>query len=143
AVLTAQATPEKTPLTGEALFRQRCASCHGAKGEGTKLYSKPLAGDKSVSQLAAFIARSMPPPPRKHVSPQEAQRVAAHLYDAFYSPLAQARNRPPRVELSRLTVRQYRNAIADLIGAFRSPMKNVAPAGLRSQYFKTGRFRND
>ena len=38
--------------TGQQIFQQRCASCHGASGEGMKdHYDKPLAGDKSAAQL--------------------------------------------------------------------------------------------
>ena len=47
------------------------------------------------------------------------QLVAAYIHEAFYSVDARVRNKPARVELSRLTVRQYQNALADLIGSFR------------------------
>ena len=49
----------------------------------------------------------------------EARLVSQFIYQTFYSPTAQARNKPARAELSRLTVRQYRNAVADLVGHFR------------------------
>jgi cytochrome c553 len=127
---------------GEQIFRQRCASCHGAKGEGTKHYGKPLTGDRSVGQLAQFISQSMPPGPRKWVG-EDARKVAAYIHDAFYSPLAQARNRPARIELSRLTVRQYRNAVADLVGSFRAPARWDDRRGLRGEYFKSRRFRTE
>ena len=40
---------------------QTCAACHGAAGEGTKeYYPKPLAGERSVPQLARLIAKTMP-----------------------------------------------------------------------------------
>lgn len=125
---------------GEQVYLSRCASCHGTRGEGTKNYQKPLIGKRSVAELARFITQSMPPGPKKCPAP-DAQKVAAYIYDAFYSPIAQARNKPPRVELSRLTVRQYRNAVADLIGSFRP----AAPAwgdarGLHGDYFKQRRF---
>ena len=48
--------------------------------------------------------------------PPRSRRI---IYDAFYSPDARVRNKPARIELSRLTVRQYQNAVADLIGSFR------------------------
>ncbi len=61
------------------------------------------------------------------------RQVAAYIYDAFYSKAAQARNpfRPARIELSRLTVRQYRNAVADLIGSFRRHRPLGRIAGLK------------
>jgi cytochrome c553 len=135
-IMSAQAGRDKTPRTGEVVYRQQCASCHGAKGEGTKHYQKPLVGNQSVNELARFISQSMPPGPRKCSVP-DSQKVAAFIYNSFYSPVAQARNRPPRVELSRLTVRQYRNAVADLIGSFRPPVRLPAERGLRGEYFKS------
>src|SRR5689334_12731179 len=72
---------------GQKIYRQRCAACHGAKGEGAKAYPKPLTGSRSVGELARFIAQTMPPGPRKCPAP-EAQKVAAYIYEAFYSPLA-------------------------------------------------------
>src|SRR5207247_2143316 len=119
----------------------RCASCHGAKGEGTKQYSKALVGDKSVGQLATFIHQNMPPGPGRKWVGDDAQKVAAYVHDAFYSPLARVRNKPARIELSRLTVRQYRNAVADLIGSFRAGGHWDEKRGLHGEYFATARMR--
>jgi cytochrome c553 len=122
---------------GAQLYQKRCASCHGAKGEGTEdNCPQPLAGDKSVGQLARFIARTMPKDEPKKCSREEADQVAAYIYDAFYAKTARARNQAPRIELSRLTVRQYRNAIADLIGNFRGTGRWGEQRGLKGQYFK-------
>lgn len=139
AVQSAPAVPPRARPTGKQLFMQRCAGCHGAGGEGTRRYQKPLAGSQSVSQLAAYISRSMPPGPVKKCTGQDARSVAAYLYDAFYSPIAQARNKPARVELSRLTVRQYRNAVTDLLGSFRPAGRIEEKRGLRGEYFKSRR----
>lgn len=127
--------------TGEQIFRQRCAACHGAKGEGTAKYRKALAGSRSVGELATFIAQSMPPGAARKLTAADAQKVAAYIFDAFYSPLAQARNQPARIELSRLTVRQYQNAVADLVGSFRAAGRADEKRGLRGEYFKSARFR--
>src|SRR5205823_3966436 len=72
----------------------------------------------------------------------DAEKVATYVYDAFYSKIAQARNQPARVELSRLTVRQYRNAVADVVGSFRpaSPPWDDR-RGLRGEYFKSRRMQ--
>lgn len=131
----------KAPRTGEQIYRLKCASCHGAKGEGTKFYQKPLAGQQSVVQLTRFIGQSMPPGP-KPCGTEESKRVAGYIYDAFYSPIAQSRNRPARVELARLTVRQYQNALTDLIGSFREIKPMETPKGLRAEYFKSRNFSN-
>src|SRR2546430_1196234 len=58
---------------GKPIFLQRCATCHGTKGEGTKQYQKSLAGKKSVSELARFIAKSMPPGASRKLSSDDAK----------------------------------------------------------------------
>ena len=130
--------------TGAAIFRDQCARCHGPAGEGTEeFYPDRLAGDRSVEQLAALIAESMPEDADEKCPPEDARKVAAYIYDAFYSPDAQLRNKPARIELSRLTVRQYQNAVADLVGSFRAPSKWGSERGLRAKYNPTRNFRND
>lgn len=141
-VLGAHSAPGNDTTSGEQVFRRQCAVCHGDKGEGTKLYQKPLVGSKSVDELTHYIAQSMPPKPRKRCTAEDAKRVAAYLYDAFYSPLAQARNRPARIALARLTVRQYRNTLADLIGSFRNGDKPDDRHGLQAEYFKAKQFNS-
>lgn len=134
----AEAGPDAA-AAGKKAYLQRCASCHGANGEGSKTYSRALAGTLSSGDLAKFVARNMPPGPRKCPAP-EARVIAAHMVDAFYSPLARERNRPARVALSRLTVRQYRGAVADLIGSFRPTVQPDARHGLHGEYFKSNQF---
>src|SRR5262249_25837100 len=129
-------------LTGKEIYRQRCASCHGPAGEGTpENYPQPLIGDRSVAQLTRFIARRMPKDDPGTCVGADARDVAAYIYDAFYSPAAQARNQRPRIELSRLTVRQYQNAVADLVSGFRQPARWDAQPGLRGEYFNSRGFR--
>jgi hypothetical protein len=121
--------------TGEQVFVAQCARCHGARGEGTEdFYPEPLVGDRSVAQLAALIAETMPQDADEKCPPEEARKVAAYIHDAFYSPEAQLRNKPARIELSRLTVRQYQNTVADLVGSFRRSSDWGAERGLRAQY---------
>jgi cytochrome c553 len=129
--------------TGAQIFKQKCAICHGAGGEGTNdNYPQALEGDKSIAQLAKLIARTMPKEAPKKCTAEEANLVADYIYDAFYSKIAQARNRPARIELSRLTVRQYRNAIVDLIGEFRPPARWGTERGLKAEYFKSRNLAN-
>jgi hypothetical protein len=131
-------------LSGEQIFRQKCAVCHGAAGEGTEEnYPYALAGDKSVAQLARLIARTMPEDDPGTCVGAEAEKVAGFIYETFYSKAAQARNAPARIELSRLTVRQYRNVVADLIGSFHPPAQRDERQGLRGEYYKSRRFRNN
>jgi hypothetical protein len=126
--------------SGEQIFKTKCATCHGAHGEGAKKYKKPLEGDRSAAQLAALIAETMPESDPGSLSAGEAKAVAGYIYDAFYSRLARDRNRPARIELARLTVRQYRNAVADLVGSFHGPAKWGEQRGLKGEYFSGRRF---
>jgi hypothetical protein len=129
--------------SGEAIFVAQCARCHGEKGQGTEeFYADPLAGDRSVEQLAALISETMPQDADEKLPPEDARKVAAYIYDAFYSPDAQVRNKPARIALSRLTVRQYQNAVADLVGSFRSANEWGDERGLRARYNPTRNFRD-
>ncbi len=129
--------------TGELIYKKQCARCHGPQGEGTKKHPQPLVGEKSPGQLAKVIAETMPENDPGSLSADEAKKVSAYVYDTFYSPDALARNKPPRVELARLTVGQYRNAVADVVGGFRAPGKWGEKRGLRGEYFNARGFRND
>ena len=100
-----------------------------------------LAGDLSIEQLAKVIEKTMPEGEPEKCVGEDAKKVAAYIYEAFYSPIAQARIKPARVELSRLTVRQYQNAVTDLIGSFRPASKWEEPGGLRGEYYKGRRTR--
>jgi mono/diheme cytochrome c family protein len=132
-----------TAPPGGQIYRRQCARCHGAMGEGTdENYPHPLQGSRTPAQLAALIARTMPKDAPKKCPAEDAARVAAYVYDTFYSRAARERNKPPRIELSRLTVRQYRNAVADLIGRFRGPAKWDDRRGLRGEYFRSRRFND-
>ncbi|HWE39502.1 MAG TPA: DUF1592 domain-containing protein [Isosphaeraceae bacterium] len=129
---------------GAGIYRELCASCHGPNGEGTPDGDpRPLAGDRSVKQLAKLIAQTMPEDDPGSCTGADADKVAAFIHDAFYSPTARERNRPARVELARLTVRQYRNAVADLVGSFRGPARWGDERGLHAEYFKGRRFRGN
>lgn len=122
---------------GKALYAAKCASCHGKDGQGTKRYSKPLLGDRSVKQLAKYVGETMPEDDPGTLTAAESEAVSAYMHDAFYSPVARERMKPARVELSRLTVRQYRNAVADLVGAAMRPAPVIDDKrGLKGEYFK-------
>ena len=119
--LGSAALADGTARTGEEIYKTQCASCHGANGEGSKEYQRALTGDRSPAQLTRLIERTMPEDDPGTCVGEEARLVAAYIYDGFYSPIARARIKPPRIELARLTVRQYRNALVDLVGSFRDP----------------------
>jgi mono/diheme cytochrome c family protein len=133
---------------GAVIYQNKCARCHGKSGEGAKEYPRALVGNRSLAQLTRYIARSMPEDAPGTCTGPEAEKVAAYIFDAFYSPAAQARKKAPRVELARLTVGEYRNALADLIGPIppgaatrpKGPAKEEP--GLRGSYFSITGKRN-
>ena len=121
---------------GAAIYREHCGRCHAENGAGTVDVPAPLIGDRSINQLAAYIDETMPEDDPEAVRDEAARQVAEYIHGAFYSPVARDRNRPARMELSRLTVRQYHNTVADLIASFRGRGPNVdARRGLRGEYF--------
>jgi hypothetical protein len=139
AMATAARAAERT---GQQIYKDDCARCHGDQGQGVlEEYGKPLVGDRSVSELTKLIAKTMPSDDPGSCSPENAAKVADYIHTAFYSPVAQARNKPARIELSRLTVRQFRNSLADLIGSFR--WNNVwltDQLGLKGVYYDSRTF---
>ncbi len=122
---------------GVALYTTLCADCHGKNGEGVNdEYDEPLIGDRSLEALTRRVKRTMPDDDPGSLTDEEAAQISAYIYDAFYSPAAQVRNRPPEVELARLTIAQYRATVADLIGRFRGGFQSVTgdERGLRGNY---------
>ena len=118
---------------GAKLYRDQCARCHGDAGQGVKKkYDKPLAGELSVAQLAEVIRKTMPEDAPESLSKADATAVAEHVHAAFYS-----KAKPVRVDLTRLTVNQYRHAVADLIGGFRWNTNKWVDGGkgLKGEYF--------
>src|SRR5688572_11460126 len=130
---------------GAEIYRTTCAKCHGANGEGVAdKYDEPLFGDRSVESLAKLISRTMPEDDPGTCTGEDATKVAAYIYDAFYSPVARARHEPPRVQLSRLTVRQYETTVADLVGSFRPAKAQLdSERGLSGQYYNSRNFQGN
>jgi hypothetical protein len=123
------------PRAGEAVYRQDCMSCHGPVGEGVAGKSdEPLVGEKSIASLAKYIAREMPEDEPGTLSMADATASAEYIHQAFYSAEARARNHPPRIELAHLTVRQYRESIADLLGSLRGAFGTTETGGLAGVY---------
>ena len=106
--------------SGAAIYEKSCSECHGKNGEGVRgKYAEILAGNRSLASLTRLISKTMPEGKEGTCVGAEADAVAAYIFDAFYSPAAQARVRPVEESLSRLTAAQYRNSVADLLGRFR------------------------
>jgi len=128
---------------GAAIYQKMCARCHGKAGEGTKAHPPALIGNRNLAQLAKYIAKTMPEDDPGTCTGADAEKVAAYIFDAFYSPAAQARIKTPRVELARLTVSEYRNAVTDLVGPIGFVKKSAkSENGLRGEYYTSGGKRN-
>jgi len=122
---------------GAVIYRESCAECHGKRGEGVMgKYDDPLAGNRSLPSLVRVISKTMPEGKEGTCIGPDAEAVAAFIFDAFYSPTAQARLRPVQESLSRLTVSQFQNSVADLLGRFRPGFDTALgnQRGLRGVY---------
>ena len=123
------------PRAGEVVYRDDCMRCHGPVGQGVAgKADEPLVGEKSIASLAKYIAREMPENDPGTLSMADATASAEYIHKAFYSAEARARNHPPRIELAHLTVRQYRESIADLLGSLRNATSATESGGLAGVY---------
>jgi hypothetical protein len=129
---------------GREVYRAECARCHGKNGEGVaKKYKDGLYGDWSVEKLTRYIGKNMPDDDPGTLSEAESQAVSRYIHETFYSPEARARNKPPRIELVRLTNRQFANTVADLLKSFTGVDNPIGTEhGLRANYEPRRDMRN-
>jgi hypothetical protein len=137
----AEGMPDLENHPGKAIYQKLCLDCHGPDGKGVKdKADDPLEGSRTLESLADRIDRTMPEDEAHLCVGEDAKTVAAYVYDAFYSVEARARNTPARIDLSRLTVPQYRNSVADLVLSFRGDNRIAETRGLKARYFGGERF---
>ena len=138
-------------IRGKTIYQNQCASCHGENGEGVaEEYDEPLYGNRSLKSLTRRIVRTMPEDDPDLCVDEDAVAVSAYVFHSFYS--AEARHKmgmAPRIELARLTVPQYQNSVADLLGYLTPSMERKGPkdpslkasgsgeAGLNAVYFQS------
>jgi cytochrome c len=121
---------------GAEIFRKLCADCHGDKGQGVpNKFDEPLYGERSVHSLAKLIDKTMPEDEPEKVDAEDSRKVALYIYDAFYSPMARAKLNPPKRDFMRLTNRQFRESVADLIGSFGQVTPPGEGKGLPGKYY--------
>ena len=137
---SALAAPKR--LTGREIYTQQCASCHGKNGEGVNgKFDGPLQGNRTLEKLSGYIDRNMPEDDPDKLNAEDSATVAKYIYDSFYSVEARLRKNPARVELVRLTNRQYLNTVADLLKQFTGRDEAVgAERGLKATYYSSRNF---
>ncbi|WP_193211930.1 DUF1592 domain-containing protein [Luteolibacter marinus] len=128
---------QDAPATGDAIYAQHCASCHGDNGEGNPDECEdPLYGDRSLVSLTKYIHKRMPEDEPELVEDDDARKVAEYIYGKFYSAEARAKTMPPpEAAFARLTNRQFRESAADLLGSFGESKPPGEGRGLRAHYF--------
>jgi hypothetical protein len=136
-LLTGFLPAQDAPLSGEAIYAKHCASCHGKNGEGDPdEVDEPLQGERNLVSLARYIDRKMPEDDPDILNADESKRVAEYIHGAFYSAEARAKHSPPpKAAFARLTNRQFRESVADLLGSFGKPTAPGEGKGLKAQYF--------
>jgi hypothetical protein len=124
---------------GPAIYEKHCASCHGANGEGVEEECEdPLEGDRSLASLTRYIEKRMPEDEPHLVEGEDAKQVAEYIYGAFYSPAARAgRVSTEKPAFARLTNRQFRESVADLLGGFSGISQPGEGKGLRARYYQS------
>jgi hypothetical protein len=144
-ILAITPLPTAASPNGAKIYRSQCAKCHGPKGEGVEdEYADPLEGDWSLEKLAHYIDKNMPDNNPKKCVGADAEAVAKYINNSFYSREARLRNHPIRIELARLTNRQYLNTVADLFKLFTG--KDHPPGderGLSATYYGSKNFNKD
>lgn len=146
ATVSCSVAPSSAVSTGERIYRQKCADCHGASGQGVDAkYKDALYGEWALPRLTRYIGKNMPDDHPETLSTVEASAVATYVYETFYSRAAQARIHPARVEIAHLTNRQYAITVADLLRQFGPPAEaaTTATSGLNAVYYSSaqrGRF---
>lgn len=121
---------------GKAVYQKLCIECHGRGGEAVEgKTDNPLQGNRDIASLAQRIEKTMPEGTEDECVGKDAKAVAEYIYHAFYSVEARARNTPARVEVTRLTVPQYRNSVADLVLGFRGDLWIGEERGLKANYY--------
>ncbi len=125
---------------GAAIYKQKCAACHGANGEGVEdEYDEPLRGDLSLPELTEVISDTMPEADPDQCTGPDAAAVAAYIEKKFYrTPLSAD---APTARLQRLTATQLRQSLAGLYARFDGVLPVMKERGLSGEYYRTTRIR--
>ena len=140
---SASAAPkDKTDASpGQRLYVKQCAHCHGMQGEGVVgVNDNPLYGNKRLPELIQVIEETMPEDKPKSCRGDDAIAVGRYIFETFYTPEARASQKPPRIELARLTNRQYIQSITDIFQNFLGRPEPRQDRGVKATYFDARNF---
>ncbi|MEC7948246.1 MAG: cytochrome c [Myxococcota bacterium] len=73
-----------TPRTGEQLYAEECARCHGTEGQGN--IGPPMdisVGNNDVPRLMEIVIEGYGDMPPIAVTTEEAERVSAHVHETW------------------------------------------------------------
>lgn len=79
AVLLASAGVASAAEDGAALYKSKCAACHGANGEGAKMAPAPIAGMSADGVKKTISEGKGKMKPVKGVTPEQADAIAKHV----------------------------------------------------------------
>ena len=121
---------------GKELYAQYCAECHGQGGEGVEdEFSKPLVGDWPLQKLTDYIGKTMPDYDPDEVKGKDAELVSRFIYQSFYQ-RPELFRKESRIQLARLTNRQFRQSVTDLFAQFEGqPVLSKPVQGLKGKYY--------
>ena len=127
---------ETDPLKGKSIYIKRCAECHGDHGQGVEdEYSKPLVGDWPIEKIIRYVDKTMPDYDPRLVKDKDAEAVAHFISNAFYRK-PELFKKDSKVQLARLTNRQFRQSVADLFAPFMgTPRIHEYESGLKGKYY--------
>ena len=121
-------------VKGKKLYAQYCAECHGQGGEGVENeFSKPLIGDWPIEKLTDYVGKTMPDYDPDEVTGKDAELVSRFIYQSFYQKPELFR-KESKIQLARLTNRQFRQSVTDLFAQFEGqPLLATPVQGLKGK----------
>lgn len=127
---------EQVNLSGEQVYSKHCMECHGDRGQGVvDEYGKPLVGEWPLQKLVRYVEKTMPDDKPGLVKGKDAENVARFIFDSFYKK-PELFQKESRVELARLTNRQFRQSLSDLFAQFEGQPQLINPEpGLKAKYY--------
>jgi hypothetical protein len=135
---------ERDIANGRQIYLRHCTGCHGRDGEGVPdKYGAPLGGNRSLERIRRIIVNTMPEDDPELCVGEEAEAVARYIHHTFYSSSDVTQAPQARIELVRLTNRQYAQAVADLLGFAVSSEPISMRHGLKGAYYKARRFKSE